>query len=220
MNSHLLIKQALELRRLNHFDKAEEVLTTAIKLPMSISESFLTHEMRGLGRMVLRNPLGAIADFGVARQIRPSETRIYSHLGYAHFLVGNYAQSKEFYTQAIERAENPDAMTYVRRAEANFMLNEIQLATEDCNTAVFIDPQEGEAYYSRSLIQLRMGKFQKAQRDLTNARIRFQSLGVSDGCERVNRVMDEIKKRNHRDKHWISRSNQITQSMNPNLRDF
>lgn len=207
--SIILIKQAQELRGSNHFDKAEEVLTTAMASPMSVSEAFLAHEMRGLGRMALKNHLGAIADFGVARQIRPSEARIYSHLGYAHFLVSNYADSKNFYTRAIELEENPDAMTYVRRAEANFMLNQIELATEDCNIALDIDPDEGEAYYSRSLIHLRIGNFRDAQSDLTNALIRFETRGVKDGCERVNRVMDEITRRKRYSRNRTSRESLI-----------
>jgi len=108
---------------------------------------------------------------------------------------GNYAESMEFYTQAQDAEQKIQDANGVRRAEANFMLNEIQLATEDCNTAVFIDPNGWERLItvSSSLSNWVMANFRKPsviwlmpESDSRHFR--------SEDTERVNRVMDEIKK--------------------------
>lgn len=88
--------------------------------------------------------------------------------GYSYYMKGDYAQSLEAYSAAIQL--NPEyAPSFFGRALANANLNKLNEAVQDFTTCLKLDPKNHQALYARAIVYTKLGDNSKAMSDINEA---------------------------------------------------
>lgn len=83
------------------------------------------------------------------------------------FKKGNYAESIQFYTEAIELYEDPTY--YANRAFSYLKLSKFNLCISDCDKAILIKPDYDKAYNRKHTAELSLGRIDDAMNSLAKA---------------------------------------------------
>lgn len=104
---------AKQLLRYSDFDKAEEMLTKAIRYDKQNYEAFY---YRGCTRINAQKFQGAIADFEAAIALKPDYADAYFNLGKTYFLMHDEIKACEYYKLA-EQYGRPNLEDYLKKCE-------------------------------------------------------------------------------------------------------
>ncbi|EDO31207.1 predicted protein [Nematostella vectensis] len=124
------------------------------------------------------------------------------------FRSGDYKESLVYYTRSIEL--KPTAASYNNRAMAEIKLSEYAKAIEDCNTVIFLEPDNLKAFLRRAIAQKQTGKVQAAKKDLNKV------LEIEPNNKRAKELLEEITKENSQGK--VAKEAQSKSESNPTSR--
>ena len=150
------------------FNCAINDFTKAIELNPDYTEAY---NNRGLAHGKTGKLDCAIADYTKAIQLRPNEAEAYNNRGLAHSKTGNLDRVIEDFAKVIQLRPN-DAEAYNNRGVAYYKKGRINLAIKDYNRAMNLNPDfVAKVYCNRGEAWLRLGEWEKARADLTDARV-------------------------------------------------
>ena len=150
------------------FNCAINDFTKAIELNPDYTEAY---NNRGLAHGKTGKLDCAIADYTKAIQLRPNEAEAYNNRGLAHSKTGNLDRVIEDFAKVIQLRPN-EAEAYNNRGVAYYKKGEINLAVKDYNRAMNLNPDfVAKVYCNRGEAWLRLGEWEKARADLTDARV-------------------------------------------------
>ncbi len=110
---------------------------------------------------------GAIADYTLAIQLDPRNSRAYSQRGSARYKSGDLAGAIADYTEVIQLAG--DARAYFNRGIARYRLEDYEGAVADYTQALRLNPQWAVAYYNRGNAYRQLNQQQQAIEDYSRA---------------------------------------------------
>ncbi len=125
----------------------------------------------GHGNLKLRNGdyEGAIADFNLAIDLEPRNSRYYLLRGNAKKLNRDYAGAIADYTRAIELEREYKDVMFTTRAGARELTGDLDGAIADYSRAIEIDPKFGGTYKLRGFARQKKGDLAGAAADFAQA---------------------------------------------------
>ena len=126
----------------------------------------------GHGNLKLRNGdyEGAIADFNLAIELEPGNSRYYLVRGNAKKQKRDYAGAIADYTRAIEFEREYKDVMFTARAGARELTGDLDGAIADYTRAIEINPTFDGAYHSRGLVKQKNGDPKGAAADFARAK--------------------------------------------------
>ena len=106
----------------------------------------------------------ASAAFDRVFQTSPNETDIYHGRGTLAVLDGDYERALAEYNYAISLSTK-SALCFAQRGEIFRALGQAQLASQDYDTAIALDPEHDDAYLYRSMLHYNQGDLASATAD-------------------------------------------------------
>lgn len=147
---------------LGDVEKASEDIQEAIKLEPKSSALYAA-----LGSFSLRSRLypKAIKELDYAIRLDSRNDLAYLYRGLAYGGIGDYARASRSFGAAARKGERPVvALTYLCQSER--LRGRHRGAVGECNEALKLDPEHGEAFLQRGLAFLALRDYAKAVRDL------------------------------------------------------
>lgn len=164
--SHAYFMRARAAIKKQDFAAALADLDESIRLIDSQSASFAT---RGIVHGSMGDMGAAITDFSRALELNPQDAATFQNRGKAYSDTGRQQRAIQDFTRAIELG-NGEAATRNGRCWARALLGqELELAREDCETAVRKEPKDGNNYNSLAFVRFRSGDYRGAIADYTTA---------------------------------------------------
>ncbi len=111
---------------------------------------------------------GAIADYTLAIQLDPQNSRAYSQRGSARYKTGDWAGAVEDFTRVIQLAGG-EARTYFNRGLARYRLGDYEGAVADYTHALRLNPHWAVVYYNRGNAYRQLEQPQQAIEDYSRA---------------------------------------------------
>jgi tetratricopeptide (TPR) repeat protein len=105
--------------------------------------------------------------------------------GNDEFKKGNYQESIQYYTEAIELYEDPTY--YANRAFSYLKLSKFHMCIADCDKAILIKPDYDKAYNRKHTAELSLGRIDDAVNSLTKA------LEINPGDHTLSENMHAVK---------------------------
>lgn len=150
-------------------------LGESIRLDGSQAVSFAT---RGIVHGTMGDMEAAITDFTRALELDPKDAVAFQNRSKAHSDVGKQQRAIQDFTRAIELG-NDEAATRNGRCWARAVLGqELDLAREDCEAAVRMEPDDGNSHNSLAFVRFRSGDYPGAIAAYTTA-LSIDSTGAS-----------------------------------------
>jgi tetratricopeptide (TPR) repeat protein len=141
-------------------------LNESIRLDGSQAVSFAT---RGIVHGTMGNMEAAIPDFTRAIELNPQDAVSFQNRGKAYSDTGKQPRAIQDFTRAIELG-NDEAATRNGRCWARAILGqELDLAREDCEAAVRMEPEDGNNHNSLAFVRFRSGDYAGAIADYTTS---------------------------------------------------
>ena len=129
-------------------------LDESIRLDDTQAVSFAT---RGIARGTMGDMASAITDFTRALELDPNDAITLQNRGKAYSDVGKQERAIQDFTRAIELG-NDEAATRNGRCWARAVLGqELDLARQDCEAAVRMEPEDGNNHNSLGFVHFRSG---------------------------------------------------------------
>lgn len=124
---------------------------------LSINHYSEAYFNRALLYMSTGRPVLALADAEANLELQPRNARSWYIKAYCIEQQGNIGMAIEYYTKAI-LFEGNEPLFYIRRGLAYTKMSQSQIALDDFNKAIALDPKNGEAYYYRGRIKGNLGQ--------------------------------------------------------------
>lgn len=184
-------KEAEGQFREGEFKKAKADLDRLIADPLFAGQQATfrqnAHLMRGVSRLQLNDPSGALADLTKSIEINP-EWNAYSQRGLAYAVLGETGNAITDFTQALSMApDNPATQSelLLQRANQHYAMNATAKALDDLNAA--IAKKEAAIFYgARGEIYFHKKDYKKARADFDKA----VALETSDDSARMVRFLN------------------------------
>ena len=176
-------KQAEEQFRDGDFKNAKASLDTLIADPLfaGLQATFRrnAHLIRGMARLQLNDPSGALADLTKSIEINP-EWNAYFQRGLAHTALGKPEDAAADFTRALETAPNDNAKAELlyQRAVAQYAAKNADGALDDFHAAIAM-MENGVLYAARGRHYLDRQDYTAAKADLDRA----LALGLPDAAQ-------------------------------------
>ena len=178
--NHLLIHEALpdKTRAYVYYSRAraamekQDLVTArsslgdAIRLDRSQSVSFAT---RGLVHGMMDDMEAAILDFTDAIKLNPQDAVSFQNRGKAYSDSGKQTRAVQDFTRAIELGHDESANRNGRCWARATLGLELDLAREDCEAAVRMEPADGNNHNSLAFVRFRSGDYAGAISDYTTS---------------------------------------------------
>jgi tetratricopeptide (TPR) repeat protein len=123
---------------------------------------------RGIARLALRDPRGALADFNQAIAAGLKEPGVYINRGVAHERAGDLQAALKDSSQAIE-LDPANARAYDNRSGVLAALGQYDASLVDSNRAIDIDPGFAEAWNNAGVTRRLKREYPKAVANYTRA---------------------------------------------------
>jgi len=151
------------------YDHALADYTWAIHLGPEELDTPVWYHDRGMVKRELGDLAGALRDYDEALERSP-DAQTYVGRGYVYFDQKKYERAIEDFSMAIELGTN-ESSNWNERCWARAVWGEqLEEAMDDCDQALWIDPENSYAYDSRGLVHLRLGNWDSALLDYQSAR--------------------------------------------------
>ena len=141
-------------------------LGESIRLDASQSVSFAT---RGIVHGTMGDMESAIRDFTRAIELKPDDAVTFQNRGKAYSDVGKQQRAIQDFTRAIELGNDQSATRNGRCWARALLGQELDLAREDCETAVRGEPEDGNNHNSLAFVRFRSGDYAGAIADYTTS---------------------------------------------------
>lgn len=149
------------------FDALEESIGGS-ELPSDMLESIYIN--RALAKNNLKDPAGALIDFGKAIEYKPDFSLAYANRSVIHMDLQNYEAVIQDLDSAFAINRNWDGMDslsmYQNRAFARLELKRYAEAVDDYNLAIKHEPENLVLYYNRSLAFYYLSRYRQSKTDL------------------------------------------------------
>lgn len=122
-----------------------------------------TYINRGLVKEKSKDYAGAVAEYTKAIEMDSLSVDAYLSRGGCQIQLGNNKEALSDLNKAVRLY--PTSMSYSRRAQVQFYLDDLKAAIEDCTKAIALDPNNDLAYYYRGYSKLYQD-FDKAENAL------------------------------------------------------
>ncbi len=123
---------------------------------------------RGIARLALRDPRGALADFNQAIVAGLKEPGVHVNRGVAHERAGDLQAALKDYSQAIE-LDPANVRAYDNRSGVLAALGQYDASLADSNRAIDIDPDFAEAWNNAGVTRRLKREYPKAVANYTRA---------------------------------------------------
>ena len=124
------------------------------------------NRLRGEVLLALKRDEQAIGAFSRYLELSKPVGDVYRARGLANAKLGNYRAAINDYTRSLELEASPNMLT--RRGWA-YLLNARQLALEDFDEAIRLNPENGDSYNGRGYARVLLGKYAAAVADADQA---------------------------------------------------
>ena len=128
----------------------------------------LAYRNRGNVRADAGTAEQAVADFGEAIKLRPSDASTYAGRGRARMTLGDLSGATADYTEALRLAPET-ASFHVGRGHARFVQGDLAAAIADFTEAIRLNPKSASTLNRRGLAYRRWGDLDRAIDDYTQA---------------------------------------------------
>lgn len=152
--------------KLKQYRKAIEDFSVTIALDPESAEAYF---LRGEAYADLKQYEEAVKDLSEAISLDPLYWRAYHNRGYLYNILGQYENAIDDFQTAIQIDPNK-AASYRHLGYAFFLSKQYENALTELNRAIELDPDSMDFYQLRAEIYQGLGKFERAQLDLKQAR--------------------------------------------------
>jgi curved DNA-binding protein CbpA len=132
--------------------------------------------IQGLKQLLSQQPndvnlIYSIARLDIEKLNDPNDAQIYLTLGKKIFKENLTRVYGNAFEVVMNPSDAPDIYYHIfhERARVNLMLKQYKEAVIDCNWAIFLRPQLGDAFHMRAVANIRLGKMQDVCDDLEKA---------------------------------------------------
>eukprot|EP01013_Petalomonas_cantuscygni_P018273 TRINITY_DN35668_c0_g1_i1.p1 TRINITY_DN35668_c0_g1~~TRINITY_DN35668_c0_g1_i1.p1 ORF type:complete len:290 (-),score=40.67 TRINITY_DN35668_c0_g1_i1:310-1095(-) len=157
-------RKGLAHLKLQQYEQAIEALSKALSLTGATGDASI-QELLTQARQLMKDAYGS----KVGDQVTdPAEAK---RLGNALFKDSNYTEAAEFYSRAIQLAEQQGkrdgelAVYYINRAACHSQTHSYKNVVADCTTALEVDPQCVKAHLRRAIAYEGLEKWKDAAAD-------------------------------------------------------
>lgn len=124
---------------------------------------------RGVQQHALGNYKEAVEEFSRAILLNDNSAQAYAKRGSANFNLGNNKQARLDWTEAVKRGANDTRIHFIHSLYANYIERNFQVALEEANQDVVINPYAPDAYMNRGNVKRRLGYYEDAISDYDRA---------------------------------------------------
>lgn len=163
------------------------------------SNFLLTYYFRGIAEIKIDVDKG-IEDFKKALEIEKEEPIFYFYLGISYKLKKIYKEAIKYFTKCIDLDFSMKVDAYYYRAECYYKIENYNLAINDLNNVIEINPNYYGAYFYRGCLKCGNLDIQKGLEDLTNTiknneeEYLFEALRLKSSYLTPQEVLDECNK--------------------------
>ncbi len=163
---YALVQRGQALQEERHLPEAIKDYDRAISLDPEYGPAYYG---RGWARHWQEDYAGELDDARRGLELDPKNCAMYlRRMGAALYGLGKYKEALEAYAQVLAQVPN-DEGTLLNRAHCYADMQQYELALQDLNRALELDPDWAWAFHLRGVVYEQMGKFDKALRDYDQA---------------------------------------------------
>ena len=183
-------QSALRDRGQQYFEAQEYKLAIAsylelLKLEPDNVEAYNTLGMSWGG---LKQYSAAISAFDRAIALDRDFANAYYNRGYIYQQLGQQDTALEDFARALELTDGQHVSALINRASILALQQHYQLALQDLQEVVKLDPRSATAYYNRALIQLAIGNKTAYLNDLTQAEELYRQQSDLAGLTQIEQI--------------------------------
>ncbi|MDX2303233.1 MAG: tetratricopeptide repeat protein [Microscillaceae bacterium] len=151
------LKLARERFETKEFFRALDYLDESLKLNPKYAEAYF---LKGLAEFNLQNTVGAIENFNSAIRLNPEYLEAYFNRGLLKAGLQKYEEAIPDFDKVLAKKAIP--VVFEQRGLAHFQLQKSDLAEQDFQNALKLDPKLNKSFYFLGLIDFNRAEYEQA----------------------------------------------------------